>query len=326
MSVTLILEHKSSSEDIGLGSHYWQKLTLDAQISNYLVGARSLGYEPDGVLYDVLRKPTFEPYKATPIADRKYTKPTKADPTSRLYANQHETDETPEAYRDRILESIAENPDRYYQRGVVVRLEEEERDAAFDAWQTAEQIRLSRNAGRWPRNVDSCSQYHRMCDYWAVCSGETTIDDARFEKTETHPELEVAKRRLPLLTTSSTRAFRACARRYQFAYEMGIRPREKARALVFGTLIHKGLETWLTSGQDLDAALLAMRVEVYDHEAAKAEAMLRGYDARWRGEPLETIAVEQEFIAPLINPETGAASRTFQRAGKLDAVVRRLDT
>jgi PD-(D/E)XK nuclease superfamily len=324
---TLTLEHKTSSEDISPGSIYWKKLTLDAQISNYMIGTRALGYEPDGILYDVLRKPANDPFTATPLERRTYTKPTKKDPVPHLYATQREVDETPLEYRDRLLALIAEKPDYYYQRGVVVRLEDEERDAAFDTWQVAERIRLSRHSGRWPRNVDSCSQYHRMCDYWEVCTGETTITDLRYVVGPVHPELsgDVKRHPLPLLTTSSARTYNACAKRYQFAYEMGVRRRETAGALRFGTLIHLGLETWLLSGLNLDAALAAMRTETYDFEAAKAEAMMRGYDCRWRDEPLEVLAVEKEFSTPLLNPETGSASRTFLRAGKLDAVVRRHD-
>lgn len=321
---TLIMEHKTSSEDIGLGSIFWRKLTLDAQISNYMVGARALGFEPDGVLYDVLRKTSLEPLMATPIESRKYTKPTKTDPVSRLYANQRERDESPEEYRDRVLEDIAKRPDYYYQRGVVVRLEEEERDAAFDAWQTADQIRVSHNENRWPRNVDACSQFNRLCDYWPVCSGEATIDDPMlFAKGPTHPELADEKRHLPILTSSSSRAFRACARRYYYAYELGVRPRGPVAApLHFGRRIHLALETWLSSGRDLDAALSAIAAPTYDYDSAKAEAMIRGYHARWADEPLEVLAVEREFSCALVNPGTGAPSRTFLRGGKLDGVVR----
>ncbi len=319
---TFVVEHKTSSEDIGLGSRYWTKLTLDAQVSNYLVGARALGFEPDGVLYDVLRKPGLEPRLATPISDRKYTKPTKSDPVPRLYANQRDRDETPEEYRDRILADIADRPDYYYQRGVVVRLEEEERDAAFDTWQTAEQIRLNRNAGRWPRNVDACSQFGRMCEYWPVCSGEASIDDQiRFVSGETHPEL--SSTRLPLITSSSARCYRSCPRKYYFSYELGVRAREKAEPLRFGSLVHTGLETWLATGKNIEQALQSMRGDSYNYESAKAEAMLRGYHARWVDEPIEVLAVETEFQTPLVNPQTGACSKTFSRGGKIDAVVRR---
>lgn len=296
----LVMEHKSSSEDIGLGSQYWAKLTLDDQISGYMVGARALGFPPDGVLYDVLRKPALRPYEKN---------------SKRVF------DETPEEYRDRCIDDIAKRPEYYYQRGVVVRLEDEERDAAYDTWVTADLIRLSRNASRWPRNVDACTQYNRMCDYWPVCSGQATIDDpTKYERGEPHRELD-AKHHLPLLTASSARCFRACARRYYFAYELGARARAVAGTLSFGRRIHAGLEAWLSTGHNLDAALAAVRTGPLDFDSAKAEAMLIGYHSRWDAEPLHVLAVEREFVTDLVNPETGAKSRTFARAGKIDAIV-----
>jgi hypothetical protein len=302
---TYVMEHKSSSEDIGPGSAYWRKLTLDAQVSNYLIGARAMGFEPDGVLYDVLRKPALRPYEV----NSRRTHP-----------------ESPEAYRERCVEAISEKPDHYYQRGVVVRLEDEERDAAFDMWWTAELIRQAHNTNRWPRNVDACSQYNRMCDYWEVCSGEASINDAmHYEIGEPHRELD-GRHHLPMLTSSSSRTFRACAKRYYYAYELGARARQVAGALSFGRRIHAGLEAWLKGGRDLDAALAALRSGApLDHDIAKAEAMLVGYHARWADEPFDVLAVEKEFVAPLVNPETGAKSRTFVRAGRVDAIVRRQD-
>lgn len=299
---TLVMEHKTSSEDIGAGSIYWRKLTLDAQISNYMVGARSLGFEPEGVLYDVLRKTALRPYEVN---------------------SKRSVPETPQDFRDRVLDDIAKRPDYYYQRGIVVRLEDEERDAAFDTWQTADQIRISRNENRWPRNVDACSQYSRLCEYWPVCSGEASINDPlRFGTEAPNPELD-ATRHLPVLTSSSARTFRACARRYYYANELGVRPRGPVAApLHFGRRIHLALEAWLSHGRDLDAALAAIASTSYNYDAARAEAMMRGYHARWADESIEVLAVEKEFSCALINPATGAPSRTFVRAGKLDAIVR----
>ena len=320
---TLIVEHKTTSEECGPGSVYWSVIAMDAQVSTYFCGARAIGHEVDGCLYDVLRKPAILPLTATPEADRKYTKPTKKDPVSRLYANQRDTDETPEEYRDRCMSAIAENPDRYYQRGIVVRLESDRRDAAFDLWQTADQIRLAQNADRWPRNVESCRTYNRLCDFFPVCSGTATEADARYEVVAAHVELE-GKTRLPMLTTSSARCFRTCPRRYQFRHVKGLRAKTTATTLAFGTKVHKGLEAWLPA-HDLDAALAVMRAPEtpYGFDDAKAEAMLRGYDARWSGEDLEVVAVEAQFVTDLRRPETGAASRTFCLAGKIDAIVRK---
>jgi hypothetical protein len=299
-----VMEHKTSSEDVGPGSVYWRKLTLDAQISIYYAGARSLGHEPDGVLYDVLRKPALRPLEAN---------------------SKRKEPESPAAYRDRCVTDIAERPDHYYQRGVVVRLEDEEVDAAYDAWQTAEQVRASRNANRWPRNPDACTQYSRMCDYWEVCSGGASIDDPLlFERDTENPHRELdGKSHLPMLTSSSARTYRACARRYKFAYEMGVKARSSKGTRSFGKMIHTALEAWMLGGGDLDAAMATLCALPLDHDVAKAQAMIAGYHARWSEEPLEVIAVEKEFQAALVNPETGAKSRTFTLAGKLDAIVRK---
>jgi hypothetical protein len=181
-----VVEHKTTSEDITPGSDYWKRLRLDAQISIYMVGARALGYEPRGVLYDVIRKPGVQPLRATPVESRRYTK------QGALYAAQRDRDETPAEYKQRVLADIGEQPDRYYQRGFVVRTEDDERDAAFDAWATASLMREAQRAERFPRNVDGCVRFGSACSYFAVCCGEASIDDdARYRTAaRKHEELE----------------------------------------------------------------------------------------------------------------------------------------
>jgi hypothetical protein len=183
-----ICEHKTSSEEIGLGSDYWQRLQLDPQISVYYVGARALGFEPAGCLYDVLRKPAQRPLLATPSEARKYKK----DGTP--YANQREQDETPEAFFDRCANAIGEAPEKYFQRGEIVRLEEDEKDAAADAWQTARAIRDADLTGRAPRNPDACKSYGRSCEYLPVCTKCAAIDDPILYRVaeRKHEELKVA--------------------------------------------------------------------------------------------------------------------------------------
>jgi len=183
----LIVEHKTSGEDITLGGEYWSRLRLDAQVSTYYVGARALGHEPAGMLYDVIGKVRLEQLKATPIESRKYKKG-----TNELYANQRAEDESLDDYRERVRADIAERPDRYFARGEVVRLEEEEREAAFDTWQTAALIREGRRLERFPRNPDACVRYGRTCDYFPVCTGEAALTDVhRYQHVgDVHEELK----------------------------------------------------------------------------------------------------------------------------------------
>lgn len=173
----LISEHKTSSSDIRAGSHYWQKLVLDSQISIYWHGARSLGYEPYGCLYDVIGKPPkVEPRLATPEENRKYTK------AGVLYANQRAEDEPLEEYRARVREQIMSDPDRYYARAVVPRLERELQESAQDLWETAEEMLRAKKSGQHPRNVDSCFTFGRVCEFHPVCSGTGTLEDPKYRK------------------------------------------------------------------------------------------------------------------------------------------------
>ena len=308
----LVVEHKTTSSDITPGSTYWRKLTLDTQVSQYLGSTEGV----EGMLYDVIRKPGIKPFKATPEADRKYTK------AGTLYAAQRERDETPEEYAVRLRADISEGPNKYYARGIIVRLPSERTEAARDTWLVAGSIRESMRLDAWPRNPGSCDAYGRTCDYWAVCAGETTIqDDTRFRTAETpHEELPGIVHRLPLLSNSAMSAYRACPRKYLYSYVQRRRPLVTPHALTFGTLIHAGLEVWWSS-VDLGATLAAVQGAPDPFDVVRAEELLRGYHARWSEEPIRVLAVEKPFVAPLINPETGAASRTFELAGKCDAIA-----
>lgn len=188
----LIVEHKTTSEDVTLGGAYWRRLRLDHQVSNYLTGARVLGFDAVGCIYDVLCKSTLKPYKATPEADRRYVvdKKTKA---SRLDARQRDRDETPEEFRARVRADIVKDPDGYFARGEVVRSEDDERDAAFDVWNVAREMREAERAQRYPRNPNACvSPFGSACDFYDVCTHQTSLDEpTRFRiATSAHEELQ----------------------------------------------------------------------------------------------------------------------------------------
>ncbi len=210
----LIVEHKTSSEDFGPGSTYVQRLRLDSQVSTYYGALRDLGHDVAGCLYDVIGKPRHVPALATPEADRKFTREIEAKPCppkkcpgeacekchgtgtipgvpSRLYAGQRDTDESVEEYQARILDAIAAEPDRYLARVEVVRLEAEELEARGDLWSTARVLRENELAGRAPRNPDACMRWGRACEFFPICTGETTADDTtRYRRAEqAHEEL-----------------------------------------------------------------------------------------------------------------------------------------
>jgi len=180
------VEHKTTSSDISIGSNYWRHVVaLDPQVSTYMNAARALGFDPVDTLYDVIRKPSILPLLATPEESKKYTKPTKSDPTPRLYANQREHDETPEEYGERLTEDIAKNPSRYFARMPIVRLPEDDAAHARDVVGTVRLIQFAKREDVYPRSPGACERYGRLCEYHDVCSGITTIDDdSRFETNE----------------------------------------------------------------------------------------------------------------------------------------------
>jgi len=180
-----IVEHKTSGEDISAGSTYWKRLQLDSQISTYFAGARAHGIEIAGCLYDVIGKPRHAPLRATAPEARKYTK------AGALYANQRDVDETPDEFRLRLTEEVLTNVDKYFQRGFVVRLPEEETEAAHDAWQTAILIRDGQRSGIRARNVQSCERYGRMCSFFPVCTRQASLEDFTvYQRVDNvHPEL-----------------------------------------------------------------------------------------------------------------------------------------
>lgn len=257
----IVQDSKTSSEDITAGSTFWRRMRLNTQASGYINAARSLGFgEPWGACWDVLAKPGQRP-KQTPIVEdgakvvldvngvRVRTKDGKkwretAD-SAQGYDLQYRP-ETVDEYRERLCQAIIEDPDAYFVRGEVVRLEEEEREAMFDTWQIAHQIIEGRRLGHYPRNPDSCLRYGSICAMLDVCTGDRSIDDPlRYRRTENvHEELSGKKTALPLLTNSELSTYRACARLHHYRYDLGVRAIEDADAARFGTLCHVGLEQW----------------------------------------------------------------------------------
>jgi hypothetical protein len=161
----VVREFKTTSDEIVTdGEQYWLKLSMDSQISFYVIGAESLGWPPEETMYDVIKKPGMRPLEATPEDKRKYTK------SGELYAKQRLVPETPEEYAARIEADIEENPERYYRRRVIHRMESQIEDALFDFWQAAQTMTASHRAPRAVRNSESCFKWGRQCEFWTVCS------------------------------------------------------------------------------------------------------------------------------------------------------------
>lgn len=137
----LVMEHKTSSEDLAPDAAYWSRLRMDPQISVYILSCRMVGSAVDTVLYDVARKPTIRPRQK----------------------------ETPEEWGKRLLADIETRPDYYFVRHEIPRLEADLDEAKADLWDCVKLIEHFRAEGRWPRNTSACNRFGR-CAYWNLCT------------------------------------------------------------------------------------------------------------------------------------------------------------
>lgn len=158
-----VIEHKTSSVDIGPGSDYQSRLSLDTQCSLYMLEG---GF--DCVIYDIIKKPALRPYQA---------------------GKKREQPETADEYFARCVEAIAEAPEQYYQRVEVVRLDGELQEAKADLIGTVREIEGCEKRKHFPRNDDSCFSYSTRCSYFSLCSRTGNESDYAVS-TEQHSELK----------------------------------------------------------------------------------------------------------------------------------------
>ncbi len=136
-----------------------------------------------------------------------------------------------------------------------------------------------------------------------------------------------------LLTYSALNTFRNCPRKYKNRYLDNLRPRERAEALSFGSVIHTAIELWYRSSNTESRLrdVLAYVNDAFENRVVDANlmvqwhlatAMLRGYAERYATEEFEVVEVEKEFVGEIRNPDTGRQSQTFRIAGKVDGIVR----
>ncbi|HEX5103753.1 MAG TPA: PD-(D/E)XK nuclease family protein [Pirellulaceae bacterium] len=138
-----------------------------------------------------------------------------------------------------------------------------------------------------------------------------------------------------LLTHSRQDAFKTCRKRHYFAYELGLRRIDDAKALRMGSAFHEGIES-LGKGLGLVAACQAVRSKYtrcpvfmnpaeWSYERETVLRLVCAYDWRWASHPLENVAVELPFELPLVNPSTGKRTTLFNLAGKIDGIVKMED-
>ncbi len=136
------------------------------------------------------------------------------------------------------------------------------------------------------------------------------------------------------VTCSSLKTFKLCRKDYNLRFVRGLRSLDESEAQYLGSVMHGALERWHGRGDaDKDAATTAIFDYIdaafpnrdQDERRKKdwhlARAMFMAYMERYPSEEFTVVAVEKQFQCPIVNPDTGAASRSFFMRGKVDALV-----
>jgi hypothetical protein len=132
-----------------------------------------------------------------------------------------------------------------------------------------------------------------------------------------------------VVTYSMLGLFRNCRKACEWRYIHELVPLEQDHNLAFGAVIHQCLELWHGTG-NLEAVLDRIdrtypnrnQDDAQKRDWHLATAMMRGYAARYQTEEFEVAYLEKTFDGKIINPATGASSRSFTLAGKVDGLVK----
>lgn len=132
-----------------------------------------------------------------------------------------------------------------------------------------------------------------------------------------------------ITTYSMWRMFRDCRMACKLRYFDHLSPIERDSNLAFGAVIHDCLE--LHHGGKGLSAVMSHIDSAYPHRWHDAKqksswhmagAMMVKYSEYYRAEPFEVIVLEKTFEGQIINPATGATSRSFTLAGKVDGIIK----
>lgn len=249
----LLLEHKTTGDDVAdPNSTYWRRLAIDSQVSKYLLQAWQAGTKLDGALYDVIRKPAIRPKRLSKADLAEIS----AKGTYCGFEVEHaeyeavlrgQGDETSHLYALRVAREAMTEPERYFQRRIIPRLDADVAEYATELWAIADEIRLARLTGRHFRNSAACLEWGRACEYLPICSGYSDPDDGQWQRSASvHEELPGVIDGRDVLTNSRIKCFQTCRRKHFHRYEEGLRriQEDEAEALYLGTALHVALAAW----------------------------------------------------------------------------------
>ena len=265
----LIIEHKTTSESLDADGQFWRRTIHDTQISHYLLSEWMEG-RSDGVLYDVIRKPTIRP-KVVPATQKDSEAGTKDEIlTNGTYYGFPVTDndiasvtfgapETPFLYFARVAHVVMSDPDKYFARRIITRSNSQLVEHAQPLVSVTKDIDIAYKEKRHYKNRASCFMYHRVCPFYDLCGGNDSPSSENWVQGHAHPELSDSVRHSGshAISNSRLKTFQACRKKEYWKYGLGLKRSDgsfESPALYFGTVFHQAMELyWNSFGEEEEA-------------------------------------------------------------------------
>ena len=274
----VMMEHKTTKADFNRpDTHYFDKLSHDQQLSIYSLSAIASGKPLDGIIYDVIRRPSIRPKKLPRGTRAEGVSPERGSLAEILsfgsywglecseaaceQAEAAEEDkksiqETAELFGLRVLYNCLEFPDNYYHRTDMIRRREEYLlDEVVPAlWHIAEDIAGARKEdklAKFYQNSGSCYSFSTPCEFLSLCQGVSDCDDEHEWEARRGGSVSGDGR----LSTSSISCWMLCHRKYFYRYVKKIQRRGRIEpvATSLGSVIHAGLESWWSLSNEHDS-------------------------------------------------------------------------
>jgi hypothetical protein len=170
---------------------YLDRLWSARQTLVYNRVLNQMGYDIQGVMYDLVGKPTIKRLLATPVEKRRYTKD-KGTGQMRLHAKQRDQDESDSGFLSRLREWYRNHPEALH-RELIIYTEEQLDSIEQDVRNEVKRLQWHIQSGVWPRSLSSCHRFNRPCEFSPLCQsgGNSLVLETHYQRRDKiHSELE----------------------------------------------------------------------------------------------------------------------------------------
>ena len=170
---------------------YLDRLWSARQTLIYNRVLNQMGYDIQGVMYDLVGKPTIRRLLATPVEKRRYTKD-KDTGQMRLHAKQRDRDESDAEFMERLREWYQRHPEALH-RELIIYTPDQLESIEQDVKNEVKRLQWHIQSGVWPRSLSSCHRFNRPCEFSPLCSsgGNPVVLETKYQRRDKiHSELE----------------------------------------------------------------------------------------------------------------------------------------